>query len=117
MTPKRFGVSAIWLFAALAMVFAPALDGFDLTGVKQVSLTEALGPRILAPFSSQAMAQDDRPARLVTHARTVLQGLLVFVVLLVPPVGAAAVALRQSGKQSRGPGSRKFSRGPPSLAS
>ena len=114
---KRFGVSAIWLFAALAMVFAPALDSPELAGFKQFSLNETLGPRILAPSSVEAVAQDDRPAGLVTHAHTALQGLLVLVILHVALVAAAVVALRQKSAPSQVPESRKSTRGPPPLAS
>jgi hypothetical protein len=115
---KRFGVNAVWLFAALAMVFAPALDGPEITGFKQPGLSETtLGPRILAPFSSEAVAQGDRSAGLVTEVKTELPGLLASVVLTATLFAVAVVVLKQSAASSRVLGSRKSTRGPPALAS
>ena len=114
---KRLGFSAVWLFAALAMVFAPALDGPEINGFKQPGLTETLGLRILAPFSSEAVVHEDRSAGLVTDVMTELPGLLASVVLTSTLFAAAVVVLKQSAASSRVPGSRKSSRGPPLLAS
>ena len=115
---KRLGFSAVWLFAALAMVFAPALDGPEINGFKQPGLSETtLGPRILAPFSSEAVAQGDRSAGLVTDVMTELPGLLAAVVLPATLFAAAMGVLKQSAASSRVLGSRKSTRGPPPLAS
>jgi hypothetical protein len=114
---KQLGISAVWLFAALAIVFAPAMDGPEVIHFERLALTETLGPRILAPSADQAVAQDDRPAKLVTHATTTLQGLLVFVALPVALLAAAVVAHSQSAVLSELPGSHRSSRGPPTPAS
>lgn len=114
---KRLGFSAVWLFAALAIVFAPALDGPEINGFQQPELSETLGPRILAPFSSEAVAQGDRSAGLVTDVMTELPGLLASVVLTAALIAAAVVVLNQSAASSRVLGSRKSTRGPPPLES
>ena len=114
---KRLGFSAVWLFAALAMVFAPALDGPEVTGFKHPGLTETLGPRILAPFSNEAVVQGDRSAGLVTEVKTALPGLLAAVVLSAALFAAAVGVRAQSAASSRVLGSRKSTRGPPPLES
>jgi hypothetical protein len=113
---KQLGVSAVWLFAALAIVFAPAMDGPEVVHFERLALTETLGPRILAPTADQAVAQDDRLAKLVTHATTSLQGLLAFVALPAALFGIAVVAHSQGAVPSQLPGSRRSSRGPPAPA-
>lgn len=110
---RRLGVSAIWLFAALAIVFAPALDGPGLTGAERLALPETLGPKILAPASYEAVAQDERAASLVTRATTSLLGLLALVVLPVAFVGTARVDHTRSAAPSQVPQSRRSSRAPP----
>jgi hypothetical protein len=109
----RLGVSALWLFAAFAIVFAPALDGPELKQFERPAITDTLGPRILAPAAGQAVAQDDRPAKFVTRATTTLQGLLVFVALLAALLAFAVVAHNQIAVPTHLPGSRGSPRGPP----
>jgi len=99
------------------MVFAPALDGPEVNGFQQPGLSETLGPRILAPFSNEAVAQGDRSAGLITEVTTALPGWLAAVVLPVTLFAAAMGVLKQSAASSRVLGSRKSTRGPPLLAS
>jgi hypothetical protein len=112
----RLGVSALWLFAAFAIVFAPALDGPELKQFERPAITDTLGPRILAPAADQAVAQDDRP-RLAARATTALQGLLAFVILPAALLAVTVVAYSESTVRSQLPGSGRSSRGPPSPAS
>lgn len=77
--------AALCLAIALAVVFAPAMDGNG--GADLPSLSDAMGAQILAPASPEAVAQADRPGAESLSRRAALpepaspQGLPAFVLM------------------------------------
>jgi hypothetical protein len=113
---KQIRARTLWLFAALAIVFSPALDASELRAFEAHSLTDSLGPRILAPVSVDAVARDDRSTTAGSLSKSAPKGLPAFFILPAALVAAVLVAQRQRPVESREWGSRRTSRGPPQLA-